>query len=143
MPVKSGDTVRVHYRGALTDGTVFDDSEGREPLAFTVGAGQVIPGFDRAVMGLEPGDSTSVTIEADDAYGAHYAELVHGVSRDAFAGEPYEGGEISVVAPDGEEMQARIIAIDGDDVMLDFNHPLAGQALVFDVTLVEVEPAGE
>jgi peptidylprolyl isomerase len=143
VPVKTGDTVRVHYRGSLTNGTLFDDSEGRQPLAFTVGLGQVIPGFERAVIGLEPGDSTSVTIEPEDAYGLHHLELQHTVSRNDFATEPYVGGEINLVSADGDEMPGRIVAIEGDDVTLDFNHPLAGEALVFEVTLVEVDPAPE
>jgi peptidylprolyl isomerase len=141
MPVKNGDTVRVHYRGSLTDGTVFDDSEGREPLAFTVGLGQVIQGFERAVVGLEPGDSTNVSIEPEDAYGPHHAALRHVVAVDDFATEPYVGGEVNVVSPDGDEMPGRIVAIEGDQVTLDFNHPLAGETLVFEVTLVEVDPS--
>ncbi len=141
MPVKNGDTVRVHYRGSLTDGTVFDDSEGREPLAFTVGLGQVIQGFERAVVGLEPGDSTNVSIEPEDAYGPHHAALRHVVTVDDFATEPYVGGEVNVVSPDGDEMPGRIVAIEGDEVTLDFNHPLAGETLVFEVTLVEVDPS--
>jgi peptidylprolyl isomerase len=143
MAVKNGDTVRVHYRGSLADGTVFDESEGREPLTFTVGLGQVIPGFERAVVGLEPGDSTSVTIDPEDAYGPHHAELRHKVTKDDFATEPYVGGEIHLIAPDGDDMPGRIVAIDGDDVTLDFNHPLAGEQLTFEVTLMDVVPAPE
>jgi FKBP-type peptidyl-prolyl cis-trans isomerase 2 len=143
MPVKNGDTVRVHYRGSLTDGRVFDDSEGRSPLAFTVGLGQVIPGFERAVVGLEPGDSTSVSVEPEDAYGPHHAELLHKVAVDDFATEPYVGGEVNIMSPEGDEMPGRIVAVEGDEVTLDFNHPLAGETLVFEVTLVEMDPAKE
>jgi FKBP-type peptidyl-prolyl cis-trans isomerase 2 len=143
MPVKNGDTVRVHYRGSLTDGTVFDDSEGRTPLAFTVGLGQVIPGFERAVVGLEPGDSTSVSVEPEDAYGPHHAELRHTVTVDDFATEPYVGGEVNIVSPDGDEIPGRIVAVEGDEVTLDFNHPLAGETLIFEVTLVDLDPAKE
>lgn len=143
MPVKTGDTVRVHYRGSLTDGTIFDESEGREPLAFTVGLGQVIPGFERAVIGLDPGESVTVSIESDDAYGPHHAELRHTVTKDDFATEPYVGGEVTIVSPDGDEIPGRIVAIENDDVTLDFNHPLAGETLVFEITLVEFDPAGE
>ncbi len=143
MPVKTGDTVRVHYNGRLTDGAVFDSSEGREPLTFVVGMGQVIPGFERAIMGLEPGDSTTVTIEPEDAYGPHFDELRHAVSLEDFATDPYVGGEVNLTAPDGDEMRGRIVAVEGDKVTLDFNHPLAGQELVFEVTLVGVEPAPE
>jgi len=143
MPVKIGDTVRVHYTGTLADGTLFDKSEGRDPLAFTVGGGQVIPGFDRSVIGLEIGETATVTIEPDDAYGQRHEELAHTVSREDFATDPYVGGEVNLVSPEGDEMPGRIVAIDGDDVMLDFNHPLAGETLVFEVTLVDVDPARE
>jgi peptidylprolyl isomerase len=139
MAVKTGDTVRVHYRGSLTDGTLFDESEGRGPLAFTVGIGQVIPGFERAVVGLEPGESVTVTIEPEDAYGPRHEQLHHTVSTADFASEPFVGGEINLVSPEGDEMPGRIVAIDGDEVTLDFNHPLAGETLIFEVTLVEVD----
>jgi peptidylprolyl isomerase len=140
MPVQTGDTVRVHYRGSLTDGTMFDESAGRDPLAFTLGLGQVIPGFERAVLGMEPGDTVTVTIEPDDAYGPHHAELRHEVTFDDFATEPFVGGEVTLVSPEGDEMPGRIVAIEGENVTLDFNHPLAGETLVFEVTLVEYDP---
>lgn len=143
MPVKNGDTVRVHYRGTLADGTMFDESAEREPLAFTVGLGQVIPGFEAAVIGLEPGESVNVTIEPQDAYGPHHAELRHVVTLDDFATEPFVGGEINLVSPEGDEMPGRIVEIDGENVTLDFNHPLAGEVLVFEITLVEFDPAVE
>jgi FKBP-type peptidyl-prolyl cis-trans isomerase 2 len=143
VPVKTGDTVRVHYRGSLKDGTMFDESAGRDPLAFTVGLGQVIPGFEAAVIGLEPGDSVKVTIEPEDAYGPHHAELRHLVTMDDFATEPFVGGEVNLVSPDGDEMPGRVVEIDGENVTLDFNHPLAGETLEFEITLVEFEPALE
>lgn len=143
MPVKTGDTVRVHYRGTLTDGTLFDQSEGRDPLAFTVGLGQVIPGFERAVIGLEPGETVTVTIEPVDAYGPHHAELRHAVTLADFASTPYIGGEVNLVSPEGDEMPGRIVSIEGDDVTIDFNHPLAGETLVFEITLVEFDAVPE
>jgi len=143
MPVKTGDTVRVHYRGTLTDGTLFDQSEGRDPLAFTVGLGQVIPGFERAVIGLEPGETVTVTIEPVDAYGPHHAELRHAVTLADFASTPYIGGEVNLVSPEGDEMPGRIVSIEGDDVTIDFNHPLAGETLVFEITLVEFDAGPE
>ncbi|HEY5432825.1 MAG TPA: peptidylprolyl isomerase [Coriobacteriia bacterium] len=143
MPVKTGDTVRVHYRGTLTDGTLFDQSEGRDPLAFTVGLGQVIPGFERAVIGLEPGETVTVTIEPVDAYGPHHAELRHAVTLADFASTPYVGGEVNLVSPEGDEMPGRIVSIGGDDVTIDFNHPLAGETLVFEITLVEFDAGPE
>ena len=143
MPVKTGDTVRVHYRGTLTDGTLFDQSEGRDPLAFTAGLGQVIPGFERAVIGLEPSETVTVTIEPVDAYGPHHAELRHAVTLADFASTPYVGGEVNLVSPEGDEMPGRIVSIGGDDVTIDFNHPLAGETLVFEITLVEFDAGPE
>ena len=143
MPVRTGDTVRVHYRGSLTDGTLFDQSEGRDPLAFTVGLGQVIPGFERAVIGLEPGETVTATIEPVDAYGPHHAELRHVVTTGDFATTPYVGGEVNLVSPEGDELPGRIVSIEGDDVTIDFNHPLAGETLVFEITLVEFDTAPE
>jgi peptidylprolyl isomerase len=140
MPVKSGDTVRVHYRGTLADGTQFDCSEGREPLAFTVGLGQVIPGFEAALVGLEVGDKITVTIAPEDAYGPRHEELRHTVSKDDFATEPYLDGLVNLVSPDGDELVGRIVEIEGDKVTLDFNHPLAGEALTFELELVDVDP---
>lgn len=143
MPVKIGDTVRVHYTGKLADGTQFDTSEGRDPLAFTVGGGQVIPGFERAVIGLAAGDTITVNIEHEDAYGPRQEQLSHTVSRDDFATEPFVGGEVNLVSPEGDEIPGRIVAIEGDEVILDFNHPLAGKKLAFEITLVEFDPAPE
>jgi len=140
MAVKSGDTVHVHYKGTLVDGTVFDASEGRDPLTFTVGAGQVIPGFEAAVLGLEPGGTVSVTIEPEDAYGPHIPQLAHTVSFGDFSSEPMLGGIVNLTTPEGEVLPGRVVGIEGDAVHLDFNHPLAGQALTFEVELVSVEP---
>jgi peptidylprolyl isomerase len=139
MQVKAGDAVRVHYRGTLLGGAQFDSSEGRDPLAFTVGAGQVIPGFEAAVIGLEPGGTASVTIAPADAYGLQHDQLVQVVSLEDFATEPCVGGMVTLVSPEGDEMPGRIVAIEGDAVTLDFNHPLAGQALVFEIELVAIE----
>jgi peptidylprolyl isomerase len=141
MPVKSGDAVRVHYRGTLADGTQFDSSEGRDPLEFAVGSGQVIPGFENAVIGLEPGDKVTVTIAPEDAYGPRQEQLSHAVSMSDFATEPYVGAMVNLVSPDGDEIPGRIVAIEGDDVTLDFNHPLAGETLTFEIELVEVTGA--
>jgi len=141
MAVKNGDTVHVHYKGTLVDGTVFDASEGRDPLTFTVGAGQVIPGFEAAVLCLEPGDTVTVTIDPENAYGPHIPQLVHTVSFGDFSSEPMVGGIVNLTSPEGEVLPGRIMGIEGDAVHLDFNHPLAGETLVFEVELVSVDPA--
>jgi peptidylprolyl isomerase len=140
MAVKNGDTVRVHYKGTLVDGTVFDTSVDRDPMEFAVGAGQVIPGFERAVVGVEPGATVTVTIQPEDAYGPHIPELSQTVSVEDFGTEPYVGGVVTLVSPEGDELPGRIVAIEDDVVTLDFNHPLAGEALVFEIELVALEP---
>jgi peptidylprolyl isomerase len=140
MAPVSGDTVRVHYKGTLADGTEFDSSEGREPLEFTVGTGQVIPGFDAAVSDLEVGETATVTILASDAYGEHAAEGLQTFPRDAFPPDtsPEVGWAVELESPDGQRVPATIVEIDDEKIVLDFNHPLAGQDLTFEITLVEV-----
>ena len=141
MPASNGDVVRVHYRGTLVDGAEFDSSEGRSPLEFAVGSGSVIAGFDEAVTGLEVGESRTVRIEPEDAYGGHNPDLVHNVEAEVFDGPPYVGAEIELIAPDGSALPGRITAVEADRVIVDFNHPLAGEILTFEITLVEILPA--
>lgn len=140
MPAQSGDTVRVHYTGRLDDETVFDSSEGRAPLAFTLGAGQVVPGFDRAVTGLEAGESRTVRMEPEEAYGARRNDLVLSVPHDAFPDRiaPQPGQRLQLGLQGGGSLDAEVTEVGEDAVTLDANHPLAGQALTFDVTLVEI-----
>lgn len=138
MTVENGKTVLVHYRGTLEDGTEFDSSAGDRPLEFTVGEGQVIPGFDQAVAGMDLGEKKSVTIPAEEAYGPYYEEAVQVVPKDAFAEEPFVDGVVNIVADDGTPLRATITKVEGDDVTLDFNHPLAGKPLTFDLELVAV-----
>lgn len=147
MPVKNGDTVRVHYTGTYEcNGDEFDSSwrEGRDPLEFTVGAGQVIPGFEAAVMELEPGGTAVITIAPEDGYGAKQEQLVQKVALSDFAADtpPEVGGMVNLVAPDGDQLPGVITAIEGDEVTLDFNHPLAGETLAFDIEIVEIVTPG-
>lgn len=143
MAPNAGDTVLVHYRGTLDDGSEFDSSEGRDPLRFTMGSGEVIQGFEDAVAGLEVGGSGTVTLSADDAYGLRHDDAVQTVEADDFAEgqDPFVGGMVSIVAPDGTPLAAEITSVEGNEVVLDFNHPLAGKALTFELTLIEVVPA--
>ncbi len=143
MAPVSGDTVRVHYTGTLSDGSTFDSSEGREPLEFVVGSGQVIPGFDAAVSGLEAGDTATVTIVAADAYGEHADEGVQVFPRDVFPPDsaPEVGWAVELTSPDGQRVPATIVEATDESITLDFNHPLAGQDLTFEITLVEVVQA--
>jgi peptidylprolyl isomerase len=138
MAATTGDVVRVHYRGTLADGTEFDASEGREPLEFKLGDGLVIPGFEAAVSGLEVGGKRSVTIPPEEAYGPKNEALIQRVEADTFAEDPYVGGHVDLVAPDGSRLPGVITAVDEAGVVLDFNHPLAGQTLTFEVELVEI-----
>lgn len=132
-----GTTVRVHYRGTLQDGSEFDSSRGRNPLEFTIGQSQVIPGFETAVAELGLGESVTITLPAAEAYGEYYAEALEVVPFTAFTEPPYEGASVQLLGPNGEQLAATIVSIEGDDVTLDFNHPLAGKDLTFEIELVE------
>ena len=137
---KSGDTVSIHYTGTLDDGTEFDSSAGREPLEFTLGSGQVIAGFDAAVTGMTVGDKKSVRMEADEAYGERREELVQEVPRSALPDEikPEEGMALQSQSPEGHIMNLIVTGVSDDSITVDANHPLAGQALSFDIELVKI-----
>jgi len=137
---KQGDTVKVHYTGTLTDGTVFDSSRDREPFEFTIGQGMVIPGFETAVEGMTVGESTKVTIPASEAYGEVREDLLLPVPRDQVpAGmEPEVGMQVQLQTQSGQPVIARIVRVTDADILLDANHPLAGQDLTFDIELMEI-----
>ena len=137
---KSGDTVKIHYTGTLDDGTQFDTSAGRDPLEFELGGGQVIPGFDTAVEGMAVGESKNVRIEPDQAYGERHDQLVQQVPRSALPDdlEPEVGMGLQSQSPDGQVMMLMVTEVGEDEITVDANHPLAGQALNFDIELVEV-----
>jgi peptidylprolyl isomerase len=138
---KNGDTVKVHYTGTLEDGTVFDSSKERDPLQFTLGKGQLIKGFEEAVIGMSVGETKSVRIPSDEAYGSHREDLLLKFNKSDFPPdiEPKGGLVINLVSPDGRNLLATITEISGDSVTLDANHPLAGKDLTFNIDLVEVE----
>jgi len=135
-----GDTVKVHYRGTLEDGSEFDSSHDRDPLTVTVGGGEVIPGFDQALEGMAPGDSKTVTVESGDAYGEHQPEMVQKIERARIPGEIelQVGGVLQATAPDGQVVRLTVTEFDDETVTLDANHPLAGNDLTFDLHLVEI-----
>jgi peptidylprolyl isomerase len=137
---KNGDTVKVHYTGKLDDGTEFDSSIGDDPLEFTIGTGQIIPGFEQAVIGLTPGDSKSATIPAEQAYGPHQEELVLVVGRDKFPPhiKPSVGQRLEMRQAEDRSVSVIVTDISASDVTLDANHPLAGEDLIFDIQLVEI-----
>jgi peptidylprolyl isomerase len=138
---KSGDTVKIHYTGTLDDGTQFDSSQGRDPLEFEVGSGQVIPGFDKAVEGMTVGDSKSVRIEADEAYGPRHEQLVQQVERSVLPDDlnPETGMALQSSSPDGQVTQFMVTDVTDETITVDANHPLAGQALSFDIELVDIK----
>lgn len=137
---KRGDTVHVHYRGTLDDGTEFDSSEGSDPIVFTIGAGQVIPGFEDAIEGMAPGDKKTERMEAGNAYGDRRDELVFTVGRDQMPeGEVELGDMLRVGFPDGSNATVQVTGVDDKSVTLDANHPLAGKPLTFELELVTIE----
>lgn len=137
---KTGDSVTVHYTGRLEDGTVFDSSRDRDPLAFTLGEGSVIPGFESAVIGLEPGQSTTTKIPPDEAYGPHNEEMVFDVPNDRLAGGvvPEVGQQLSLQLQNGQQVPVVVTDVTDDTITIDANHPLAGQTLIFDIELVDI-----
>ena len=138
--VKSGDKIKVHYHGRLTNGETFDKSEGREPLEFEVGSGMVIKGFDDGVTGMAIGDKKTINIPADEAYGLKNPEMIIDMPKDRFPKDM----EIEVGMPlsmsDGQAQQFQVVVAEIQEavVILDANHPLAGEDLVFDLELVEI-----
>ena len=138
--VKSGDTVRVHYHGKLTSGETFDSSEGRDPLEFTAGNGQVIKGFDEAVLDMKPGDKKTVHIPVDQAYGQRSDEMMMEYPKSDFPADmtPEVGQELQMSDNAGNIFPVVITEVKEESVVLDANHPLAGQDLIFDIELVSV-----
>jgi len=135
-----GDTVHVHYRGTLADGTEFDTSSGGDPISFTLGAGEVIPGFETAIEGMSAGDRKTETITAENAYGERRDELVFTVDREQMPpGNEVEVGDVLRIGfPDGTSASVQVAALDGASVTLDANHPLAGKDLTFELELVSI-----
>lgn len=137
---KQGDTVTVHYTGKLDDGAVFDSSEGREPLQFSIGSGNLIPGFEQAVVGMSPGETKTTTIPAEQAYGPHHQEMVLVVERQRIPDDiPVEVGQrLQIQQQGGQVIPVMVTDISNAQVTLDANHPLAGQDLTFDIQLVSI-----
>ena len=137
---KAGDTVAIHYTGTLADGSQFDSSEGRDPLRFTLGSGQIIAGLDAAITGMSQGEKKSVTIAAAEAYGDHRPEAVQAVPRAQIPAEiPLEvGGGLQVQTPNGQTIPVTVTSVTDEEVTLDANHPLAGKDLTFAVELIEI-----
>jgi len=141
--VKSGDTVKVHYSGRLNDGATFDSSDGREPLEFKVGSGQVIKGFDDGVTGMSVGDKRTLQIPVNDAYGPKDDNMVVEFPKENFPSDlnPEVGMQLNMTNGSGQVIPVVIVEIEEDTVILDANHPLAGQDLTFDIELIGIEGA--
>ncbi len=139
-PAKTGDTVKVHYTGKLDNGTVFDSSADREPLEFTVGQGMLIADFEQAVIDMKPGETKTIKIAADNAYGPHRDEMLMVVNRSQFPEEmePRIDQKLQVKHPDGEDSVVTVVDISDDIITLDANHPLAGKDLIFEIQLTEI-----
>ena len=138
--IKQGDTVRIHYTGTLLDETVFDSSDGRDPLEFVVGSGQIIPGLDSAMPGLAVGDKKRVEIACVDAYGPINPAMRQDIPREGIPDDiPLEPGtQLQMQTPDGQALPVTIVEANEATVTLDANHPLAGQDLIFDIEIVSV-----
>ena len=137
---KKGDSVKIHYKGTLEDGTVFDSSEGRDPLGFTIGSGEVIVGFEEAVLGMCAGESKNVLIPVDKAYGPINAEMIMTFPRDQVPAEikPEVGQQLQMAGPGGQPLMVSVVEVTDEQIMLDANPPLAGKDLTFDIELVAI-----
>jgi len=147
--IKLGSKVTLNYRGSLDDGSIFDTSEGREPLSFEFGAGQIIPGLEKGILGLKVGDEKEVVCEPEEAYGVKNPQMVQKVPREMFKqaeeqlkakGKELERNIVfGMMSPDGRVMHARVEAFDDKELTLDLNHVLAGQRLHFKVKILKIE----
>lgn len=138
--VKKGDTVSVNYHGKLDDGSTFDSSEGRPPLEFTVGEGQVIKGFDDAVLDMKVGDKKTVNIPVEHAYGERSQEMLVQIPRSDFPADitPEVGMELQMSDDQGHVFPVVVAGVEDDTIILDANHPLAGENLTFDIEVVKI-----
>ena len=137
--VETGKVVAVHYTGKLTDGEMFDTSEGREPLQFQVGSGQIIPGFESAILGKIVGDKVTTTIKPEDGYGLVREDLVVSVPADKMPGTVEVGQTLEASGDDGQVAHVVVTEITEETVTIDGNHPLAGKELIFDIEVVSIQ----
>jgi len=140
---KKGDTVRINYTGTLQDGSTFDSSEGREPLEFVVGSGQIIPGLDAAIPGMTVGETKTVNVPCDDAYGTVQEAARQAVPRSEIPDNiPLdEGTQLQMQTPQGQVVTVTVADVTDSQVVLDANHPLAGKDLIFAIEIVGIDAA--
>lgn len=142
--VKTGDTIKIHYKGTFNDGSVFDSSEGRDPLQFQAGSGMVIKGFDEGVMGMKVGDKKSINIPAKEAYGEPNPDMIFDFDRSQIPADvPIEVGGMLNMHNGQQEVPVKILEITETNIKMDANHPLAGKDLNFDLELVDIQAAGD
>ena len=141
--VKENNTVKVHYTGKLSDGQVFDSSEGKEPLEFTLGQGRLIPGFEKGLIDMKLNEKKTITIASDEAYGPVREDLIQEVAKSELPQEitPEVGMGLVSKSPDGQEMNLLVAEVKAESIVLDGNHPLAGKDLTFDLEVVEIKDA--
>jgi len=138
MPVKKGDKVKLHLSGKVKNGKVFAATEGKQPVEFEAGAGQILPGIDEQVIGMEKGEGKEITVPAEKGFGKRKEELVMEAPKDVFEGKKLEVGQkISVETREGRTRSAQVMKIGEDRITLDLNHPLAGKELIFQIKVVE------
>lgn len=137
---KQGDTVNVHYTGKLEDGTVFDTSRSRHPLQFTIGKGQVITGFEQAIIGMNLGESKTMTVPVEQAYGKRRQDMIVTVQRDQLPPDlnPAVGQRLELTQTDDQTVLVTVTAMTDTSLTLDANHPLAGKDLIFDIELLKI-----
>ncbi|MCF8030001.1 MAG: peptidylprolyl isomerase [Desulfohalobiaceae bacterium] len=145
MTAKQGDSVKVHYHGTLNDGTVFDSTYEESPLDFTIGEGEIIPGFEEAVEGMDEGEKKNITVEPENAYGEYNERGVVQVPRENLPEDiqPEKGMMLQLNTPEDQVVYVTVTEIDEENVTLDANHPLAGKTLNFDIELLQVNPTSE
>lgn len=138
--VKENNTVKVHYTGKLADGQVFDSSEGKEPLEFTLGQGRLIPGFEKGLIDMKLNEKKTINIAVEDAYGEPREDLIIEVSKTELPQEmaPEVGMGLVSRTPEGQEMNLLVVEVKDETVILDGNHPLAGRDLIFELEVVEI-----
>ena len=139
MAIKNGDKVKVEYEGSFDDGTVFDSSEKcGEPLEFEVGAGQIIPGFEDAVVGMEKGDEKEIKLPPEDAYGDPNPQLIQKIPKEQLPDQVMEGMVWVMGLPNGVQIPVKVVEVTESEVTIDLNHPLAGKTLNFKIKIVDV-----
>jgi len=139
--VKENDTVKVHYTGKLADGQVFDSSEGKDPIEFTLGQGQLIPGFEKGLINMKLNEKKTINIPKDEAYGDSREDLIQEVQKSELPEEikPEVGMGLVSKSQDGREMNLVVAEVKEESIVVDGNHPLAGKDLVFDLEVVEIK----